>query len=62
MPRRQLLARELLGRRQSVRRRDGDVWLYSRPFPIRLRDRIDCLRKRHADDEALCRLSIRLNQ
>ena len=49
----QLVARELLGGRQSFRRRYGDVWRHSRPFPIRLCDRIDRLCKRHADGKAI---------
>jgi hypothetical protein len=46
-------AARLLGGRQSFGRRYGDVWLHSRSFPIRLCDRIDRLRKRHADGEAI---------
>src|SRR5581483_3093281 len=49
----QLLARKLLRGRQSVRRRYGDIWFHPRPFPIRLCDRIDRLRKRYANDKAI---------
>ena len=49
----ELLARELLSSRQSVRCRYGDVRFHSCPFPIRFRDRIDRLCKRHEEDEAI---------